>query len=75
MVLMRVLNVLSQAVQIIIGCLVLCLSASVLQLHEIHFTGDVAVLLIVVLQVSEPLLTPTKDLQLDVPTPNPNLNH
>ncbi|CDQ67693.1 uncharacterized protein LOC110488232 isoform X1 [Oncorhynchus mykiss] len=39
------------AVQIIIGCLVLCLSASVLQLHEIHFTGDVAVLLIVVLQL------------------------
>ncbi|XP_020355936.1 uncharacterized protein LOC109903562 isoform X4 [Oncorhynchus kisutch] len=39
------------AIQIIIGCLVLCLSASVLQLHEIHFTGDVAVLLIVVLQL------------------------
>ncbi|XP_010872042.1 uncharacterized protein LOC105012717 isoform X1 [Esox lucius] len=39
------------AVQIIIGCLVLCLSASVLQLHEIHFTGDVALLLIVVLQL------------------------
>ncbi|KAJ8000260.1 hypothetical protein DPEC_G00202990 [Dallia pectoralis] len=39
------------AVQIIIGCLVLCLSASVLQLHEIHFTGDVAVLIIVVIQI------------------------
>uniref|UniRef100_A0A671UG18 Si:dkey-81h8.1 n=1 Tax=Sparus aurata TaxID=8175 RepID=A0A671UG18_SPAAU len=29
------------AIQIIIGALILCLSASVLQIHEVHFTGDV----------------------------------
>uniref|UniRef100_A0A8D3BGV9 Uncharacterized protein n=1 Tax=Scophthalmus maximus TaxID=52904 RepID=A0A8D3BGV9_SCOMX len=37
-----------QAIQIIIGALILCLSASVLQIHEVHFTGDVALFLIVV---------------------------
>uniref|UniRef100_A0A8C6PSV5 Uncharacterized protein n=1 Tax=Nothobranchius furzeri TaxID=105023 RepID=A0A8C6PSV5_NOTFU len=36
------------AIQIVIGALILCLSASVLQLHEVHFTGDVALFLIVV---------------------------
>ncbi|KAM6959537.1 uncharacterized protein FYW47_010948 [Aplochiton taeniatus] len=40
------------AVQIIVGALILCLSASVLQLHEIHFTGDVALFLVVVVQVT-----------------------
>ncbi|XP_029022812.1 uncharacterized protein si:dkey-81h8.1 isoform X1 [Betta splendens] len=40
------------AIQIVIGALILCLSASVLQLHEIHFTGDVALFLIVVVQVT-----------------------
>lgn len=40
-----------QAVQIVIGALILCLSASVLQIHEVHFTGDVALFLIVVIQV------------------------
>ncbi|PWA28334.1 hypothetical protein CCH79_00018899 [Gambusia affinis] len=39
------------AIQIVIGALILCLSASVLQLHEVHFTGDVALFLIVVIQV------------------------
>lgn len=42
----------SQAIQIVIGILILCLSASVLQVHEVHFTGDVALFLIVVVQVS-----------------------
>uniref|UniRef100_A0A667XIT4 Si:dkey-81h8.1 n=1 Tax=Myripristis murdjan TaxID=586833 RepID=A0A667XIT4_9TELE len=37
------------AIQIIIGALILCLSASVLQIHEVHFTGDVALFLIVLL--------------------------
>lgn len=32
--------------------MILCLSASVLQLHEVHFTGDVALFLVVVLQVT-----------------------
>lgn len=41
-----------QAIQIVIAALILCLSASVLQLHEVHFTGDVALFLIVVIQVS-----------------------
>uniref|UniRef100_A0A3Q0S637 Si:dkey-81h8.1 n=1 Tax=Amphilophus citrinellus TaxID=61819 RepID=A0A3Q0S637_AMPCI len=36
------------AIQIVIGVLILCLSASVLQIHEVHFTGDVALFLIVV---------------------------
>ncbi|XP_043995077.1 uncharacterized protein LOC122843971 isoform X3 [Gambusia affinis] len=40
------------AIQIVIGALILCLSASVLQLHEVHFTGDVALFLIVVIQVT-----------------------
>uniref|UniRef100_A0A3Q0S3E1 Si:dkey-81h8.1 n=1 Tax=Amphilophus citrinellus TaxID=61819 RepID=A0A3Q0S3E1_AMPCI len=40
------------AIQIVIGVLILCLSASVLQIHEVHFTGDVALFLIVVIQVS-----------------------
>ncbi|KAM4549780.1 uncharacterized protein V3H82_018962 isoform 1-T1 [Fundulus diaphanus] len=40
------------AIQIVIGVLILCLSASVLQLHEVHFTGDVALFLIVVIQVT-----------------------
>lgn len=40
------------AIQIVIGILILCLSASVLQIHEVHFTGDVALFLIVVIQVT-----------------------
>ncbi|KAE8282394.1 hypothetical protein D5F01_LYC19800 [Larimichthys crocea] len=40
------------AIQIVIGALILCLSASVLQIHEVHFTGDVALFLIVVVQVT-----------------------
>ncbi|XP_026012182.1 uncharacterized protein LOC113014703 isoform X3 [Astatotilapia calliptera] len=40
------------AIQIVIGILILCLSASVLQVHEVHFTGDVALFLIVVVQVT-----------------------
>ncbi|CAN9504169.1 unnamed protein product [Ophioblennius macclurei] len=40
------------AIQIVIGALILCLSASVLQIHEVHFTGDVSLFLIVVLQVT-----------------------
>ncbi|XP_065327530.1 uncharacterized protein LOC135933324 isoform X1 [Pelmatolapia mariae] len=40
------------AIQIVIGILILCLSASVLQVHEVHFTGDVALFLIVVIQVT-----------------------
>ncbi|XP_061673928.1 uncharacterized protein si:dkey-81h8.1 isoform X2 [Syngnathoides biaculeatus] len=40
------------AIQLVIAALVLCLSGSVLQLHEIHFTGDVALFLIVVVQVA-----------------------
>lgn len=47
-----------QAIQIIIGALILCLSASVLQIHEVHFTGDVALFLIVVIQVSSEQDTP-----------------
>ncbi|XP_051811242.1 uncharacterized protein si:dkey-81h8.1 isoform X4 [Acanthochromis polyacanthus] len=38
------------AIQIVIGALILCLSASVLQIHEVHFTGDVGLFLIVVIQ-------------------------
>lgn len=41
-----------QAIQIIIAALILCLSASVLQIHEVHFTGDVALFLVVVIQVN-----------------------
>ncbi|TNM93089.1 uncharacterized protein LOC130518404 isoform X1 [Takifugu flavidus] len=40
------------AIQIIIAALILCLSASVLQIHEVHFTGDVALFLVVVIQVT-----------------------
>ncbi|XP_013868527.1 uncharacterized protein LOC106520815 [Austrofundulus limnaeus] len=40
------------AIQIVIGALILCLSASVLQLYEVHFTGDVALILVVVLQLT-----------------------
>ncbi|XP_060916080.1 uncharacterized protein si:dkey-81h8.1 isoform X1 [Labrus mixtus] len=40
------------AIQVVIGGLILCLSASVLQIHEVHFTGDVALFLIVVIQVT-----------------------
>ncbi|XP_077446505.1 uncharacterized protein LOC144066947 isoform X3 [Stigmatopora argus] len=40
------------AVQLVIAALILCLSASVLQLHEIHFTGDVVLFLVVVVQVA-----------------------
>ncbi|XP_054618903.1 uncharacterized protein si:dkey-81h8.1 isoform X1 [Dunckerocampus dactyliophorus] len=40
------------AIQIVIAALILCLSASVLQIHEVHFTGDVALFLIVVIQVT-----------------------
>ncbi|XP_068455228.1 membrane-spanning 4-domains subfamily A member 6B isoform X1 [Clinocottus analis] len=40
------------AIQIVIGGLILCLSASVLQIHEVHFTGDVALFLVVVIQVT-----------------------
>ncbi|XP_057684094.1 uncharacterized protein LOC130910642 isoform X1 [Corythoichthys intestinalis] len=40
------------AIQLVIAVLILCLSASVLQLHEIHFTADVALFLIVVIQVA-----------------------
>ncbi|KAF3834456.1 hypothetical protein F7725_025660 [Dissostichus mawsoni] len=40
-----------KAIQIVIGVLILCLSASVLQVHEVHFTGDVALFLVVVIQV------------------------
>uniref|UniRef100_A0A3P8WN89 Uncharacterized protein n=1 Tax=Cynoglossus semilaevis TaxID=244447 RepID=A0A3P8WN89_CYNSE len=40
------------AIQIVIGALILCLSASVLQVHEVHFTGDIALFLVVVVQVT-----------------------
>ncbi|XP_058474315.1 uncharacterized protein si:dkey-81h8.1 isoform X3 [Solea solea] len=40
------------AIQIVIAALILCLSASVLQIHEVHFTGDIALFLIVVIQVT-----------------------
>ncbi|XP_041665564.1 uncharacterized protein LOC121524303 isoform X2 [Cheilinus undulatus] len=40
------------AIQVVIGGLILCLSASVLQVHEVHFTGDVALFLIVVVEVT-----------------------
>lgn len=40
------------AIQIVIGALILCLSASVLRIHEVHFTGDVYLFLIVVFQVT-----------------------
>ncbi|XP_029975876.1 uncharacterized protein LOC115409047 isoform X2 [Salarias fasciatus] len=40
------------AIQIVIGALILCLSASVLQIHEVHYTEDVYLFLVVVLQVT-----------------------
>lgn len=40
------------AIQIVIGALILCLSASVLQIHEVHYTNDVILFLVVVVQVS-----------------------
>lgn len=40
------------AIQIVIGALILCLSASVLQIHEIHVRGDVVLFLVVVIQVT-----------------------
>ncbi|XP_072226943.1 uncharacterized protein [Leuresthes tenuis] len=40
------------AIQIVIGALILCLSASVLQIHQVHFTGDVGLFLVVVIQVT-----------------------
>ncbi|XP_034560138.1 uncharacterized protein si:dkey-81h8.1 isoform X5 [Notolabrus celidotus] len=40
------------AIQVVIGGLILCLSASVLQVHEVHFTGDIALFLVVVIQVT-----------------------
>uniref|UniRef100_A0A672G0V7 Uncharacterized protein n=1 Tax=Salarias fasciatus TaxID=181472 RepID=A0A672G0V7_SALFA len=36
------------AIQIVIGALILCLSASVLQIHEVHYTEDVYLFLVVV---------------------------
>ncbi|RVE66576.1 hypothetical protein OJAV_G00108610 [Oryzias javanicus] len=39
------------AIQIVIGVLILCLSISVLNIHEVHYTRDVALVLIVVIQV------------------------
>ncbi|CAJ1083666.1 uncharacterized protein si:dkey-81h8.1 isoform X4 [Xyrichtys novacula] len=40
------------AIQLVIAGLILCLSASVLQVHEVHFTGDIALFLVVVIQVT-----------------------
>ncbi|XP_055013405.1 uncharacterized protein LOC129410099 isoform X1 [Boleophthalmus pectinirostris] len=40
------------AIQIVIAALILCLSVSVLNVHEVHFTGDIALFLIVVIQVT-----------------------
>ncbi|XP_074543503.1 uncharacterized protein LOC141803403 isoform X3 [Halichoeres trimaculatus] len=40
------------AIQVVIAGLILCLSASVLQVHEVHFTGDIALFLVVVIQVT-----------------------
>ncbi|XP_061122793.1 uncharacterized protein si:dkey-81h8.1 isoform X2 [Syngnathus typhle] len=39
------------AIQLVIAVLILCLSMSVLRVHEIHFTADVALFLVVVIQV------------------------
>ncbi|KAK7898261.1 hypothetical protein WMY93_019114 [Mugilogobius chulae] len=39
------------AIQLVIAALILCLSASVLNVHEVHFTGDIALFLFVVFQV------------------------
>lgn len=40
------------AIQLVIAALILCLSVSVLNVHEVHFTGDIALFLIVVVQVT-----------------------
>lgn len=40
------------AIQLVIAALILCLSISVLNVHEVHFTGDIALFLIVVIQVT-----------------------
>ncbi|XP_034021250.1 uncharacterized protein LOC117505819 isoform X2 [Thalassophryne amazonica] len=40
------------AIQIVIAALILCLSASMLRIPEVHFTGDVALFLVVVIQVT-----------------------
>ncbi|XP_061786796.1 uncharacterized protein [Nerophis lumbriciformis] len=40
------------AVQLVIAAVILCLSASVFQVHEVHFTADIALFLIVVIQVT-----------------------
>ncbi|XP_072303182.1 uncharacterized protein [Eucyclogobius newberryi] len=40
------------AIQLVIAALILCLSVSVLNVHEVHFTGDIALFLIVVIQVT-----------------------
>uniref|UniRef100_A0A3Q2YL45 Si:dkey-81h8.1 n=1 Tax=Hippocampus comes TaxID=109280 RepID=A0A3Q2YL45_HIPCM len=37
------------AIQLVIAVLLLCLSMSVLRVHEIHFTADVALFLVVVI--------------------------
>ncbi|XP_024153547.1 uncharacterized protein LOC112162108 isoform X2 [Oryzias melastigma] len=39
------------AIQVVIGALILCLSVSVLNIHEVHYTRDVALVLVVVIQV------------------------
>uniref|UniRef100_A0A3P9LB21 Si:dkey-81h8.1 n=1 Tax=Oryzias latipes TaxID=8090 RepID=A0A3P9LB21_ORYLA len=36
------------AIQIVIGALILCLSISVLHIHEVHYKRDVALVLVVV---------------------------
>uniref|UniRef100_A0A3B3BQ57 Si:dkey-81h8.1 n=1 Tax=Oryzias melastigma TaxID=30732 RepID=A0A3B3BQ57_ORYME len=38
-------------IRIVIGALILCLSVSVLNIHEVHYTRDVALVLVVVIQV------------------------
>ncbi|KAM3596326.1 uncharacterized protein V6R79_012609 [Siganus canaliculatus] len=48
----RLRLLMKKAIQIVIGALILCLSASVLQIHEVHFSGDVALFLLVVIQVT-----------------------
>ncbi|XP_004074227.1 uncharacterized protein LOC101175331 [Oryzias latipes] len=40
------------AIQIVIGALILCLSISVLHIHEVHYKRDVALVLVVVIQVT-----------------------
>uniref|UniRef100_A0A3P9HQ53 Si:dkey-81h8.1 n=1 Tax=Oryzias latipes TaxID=8090 RepID=A0A3P9HQ53_ORYLA len=38
----------TSAIQIVIGALILCLSISVLHIHEVHYKRDVALVLVVV---------------------------